>query len=149
MRKLAAVDLSGLGPRIIIPEFALGVIGPMALGVWTLMRSTSLGGALFGSYLLALSLNYLPLLVYAIQITRQRSIPATLADEPSDRGALFRKYRRVSLLLMVPAVVPLIALTEWWQARSNRSRVEITAQCQDRGHRRQHDHEDDHNQESV
>jgi len=31
VRRLAAVDLSGLGPKIIIPEFALAVLGALLL----------------------------------------------------------------------------------------------------------------------
>jgi hypothetical protein len=41
--ELAAVDLVFLGPKIILPEFALGDVGPMALGVLTLSKTESIG----------------------------------------------------------------------------------------------------------
>ena len=34
-RRLAAVDLAFLGPIVIVGEFALGVVGPIALGALT------------------------------------------------------------------------------------------------------------------
>lgn len=117
IRRLAAVDLAGLGPRVIMTEFALGVAGPLVLGILTLLRSASFHGRLFGAYLLSLSLNYVPLLLHAIRITRDRSVSAELADESSDRRLLFRKYRRISLLLLLPLVVPTIALIEHWRSR--------------------------------
>jgi hypothetical protein len=115
IRKLAAVDIIGLGSRIIIGEFAVGAVAPLSLGVWTLVRSSSIGGRLFGAYLVALAINYVPLLFYAIQITRRNSASTEIADESPERSGLFRKYRRVSLLLLLPAVVPLLAIIESWR----------------------------------
>jgi hypothetical protein len=48
IRRLAAVDLAFLGPWIILPEFALGVLAPIALGVLTLWRSEPAFGTLLG-----------------------------------------------------------------------------------------------------
>jgi hypothetical protein len=112
IRRLAAVDLAFLGPWIILPEFALGVIGPTVLGVWTLLRSQSAGGVLFGAYLIALGINYVPLLFHAINIVRRGTARAEIAAEPGDRTRLFRKYRRQSLWLLVPFVVVIVALKQ-------------------------------------
>src|SRR5882724_7225615 len=38
-----------------------------------------------------------------------RSAPQEIADELSEKHRMFRKYRRQSLLLMVPLVVPILA----------------------------------------
>jgi hypothetical protein len=121
IRKLAAVDIAGLGPRLIIAEFVLGVAGPLGLGILTLLRSNSLAGRLFGAYLVCLAVNYVPLLLYAIRFTRQKSAWEEIADEPGDRTELHRKYRRVSLLLLLPVVVPLISLLEWRSERAARA----------------------------
>jgi hypothetical protein len=43
VRRPAAVDLSGLGPKIFNPEFALAVLGAPTLGVLAAVRSRSLG----------------------------------------------------------------------------------------------------------
>jgi hypothetical protein len=107
LRKLAAVDLAFLGPKVILIEFALGILGPLGFGVLTLIRSQSAGGVLFGAYLVSLSLNYIPMLAYAISLSRRGHPEAEFADELGDRRQLFRKYRRQSLVLLVP-IVPLI-----------------------------------------
>jgi hypothetical protein len=55
VRKLAAVDVAFLGSRLVIAEFALGVAGPLGLGVLTVVRSQSSAGRLFGAYLISLA----------------------------------------------------------------------------------------------
>ena len=110
-RKLAAVDIVFLGSRFILVEFSIGVFGSLALGVFTIIRSHSAGGIAFGSYLLAVGINYVPLLLYAIRLVRLSSASAEIAEEPAEKRSLFRKYRRQSLLLLVPLAVPILALT--------------------------------------
>lgn len=110
-RKLAAVDIAFLGPRIIIAEFSLGVFGSLALGVFTLLRSRSVGGIALGCYLLCIAFNYVPLLLYAISLVRLDSACHEIAEETTDKRRMFRKYRRQSLLLLVPLAVPILAAT--------------------------------------
>jgi hypothetical protein len=70
VRRLAALDLQFLGPKIILTEFGLGVLGPIALGILTmragLHRFHSARMMAFGVYLLLLGINYVPLLLHAI-----------------------------------------------------------------------------------
>ena len=122
VRKLAAVDLAFLGPRLILPEFALGVFGPAAIGIVTLFRSHSAGAVLLGGYFVALGINYIPLLLHAISLVRHGTARAEVADEAGDRTQLFRHYRRQSLWLLVPFVVPLMALVQARRARLPRVR---------------------------
>jgi len=82
VRRLAAVDLHGLGPKIIIPEFALGALGAPALGVLTLLRSGSTTMIAFGILLIGLGLNYLPLLIHAIDLTRRSAAGVEIAGGP-------------------------------------------------------------------
>jgi len=84
VRRLAAVDLFGLGPKIIIPELAIAVLGAPALGVLTLFRSTSLTGAAFGIALIGVGANYVPMLVHAIDLVRHTAVQAAIVDEASD-----------------------------------------------------------------
>jgi hypothetical protein len=112
LRRLAAVDLVFLGPTIILAEFGLGVVGPLALGMLTLLRSHSATGTWFGAYLLSLSLNYVPMLAYAMDMTRHGTAHTEIAGELGDRKQLFRKYRRQSLLLLVPFAAPIIAAAQ-------------------------------------
>jgi uncharacterized protein len=115
IRKLAAVDIAFLGSRLILTEFSVGVFGSLALGVFTLLRSHSLRGIAFGSYLLLIGVNYVPLLLHAISLARNNnSARDEIADELSEKRRMFRKYRRQSLLLLVPLVVPIVALVQWF-----------------------------------
>jgi hypothetical protein len=98
IRRLAALDLTFLGPKIILPEFALGVLGPPALGVLTLLKSRSTPWTLFGAYLVALGANYVPLLLHAISITRRGTAQDEIAEEGGDQAWLFRMSATVSVV---------------------------------------------------
>jgi hypothetical protein len=58
LRRLAAVDVAFLGSKIILTEFAVGVLGPIVLGILTLRKSHSMGGMIFGVYLLLIGVNF-------------------------------------------------------------------------------------------
>jgi hypothetical protein len=112
VRRLAAVDLSGLGPGIVIPEFAIAVVGAPALGILTVLRSGSLAATTFGVALIGLGVNYVPLLVHAIDLVRHSTVEATTAGHALDRRALYAKYRRQSLWLLLPFIVAIAALVQ-------------------------------------
>ena len=122
VRKLAAIDLEFLGARFILAEFGIGVAGPVALGIFTLRagvyRFHSLRMILFGVYLLAVGINYVPLLWHAIDMVHGGSAHAEIADELGDKRAAFRKYRRQSLFLLLPFVVAVVAIVQNSQRRS-------------------------------
>jgi|SRR5215467_6512103 len=111
-RKLAAVDLAFLGPRVILPEFILGIVGPIGLGIWTIAKIRSTGGILFGVYLLLIGVNYIPLLGHAISLVKQGTAHQEIGGETDDKRKLFRKYRRQSLLLLLPLIVPFLTLKD-------------------------------------
>jgi hypothetical protein len=113
IRRLAAVDIASLGSRFILVEFSIGAFGSLSLGVLTLVRTHSLGGTVFGAYLLCIGVNYLPLLVHAIDLARHGTARQEIADELPEKHRMFRKYRRQSLLLLVPLVVPILAIIQW------------------------------------
>ena len=110
VRKLAAIDLYFLGPKIILAEFGLGVPIMLVLGTLSLrtglLRTHALWQIALGVYLLLLGINYIPMLWCAIDIARRGSAATELGDELSDQGAAMRKYRRQSLWLLVPLAVP-------------------------------------------
>jgi hypothetical protein len=76
-RKLAAIDLAFLGPKVVITEFVAGVFLSAALGVFVLVRGhgTPAQTAL-GLYLISLGLNYIPMLIYAIAINKVEECPS-------------------------------------------------------------------------
>ena len=120
IRRLAAVDIAFLGSRFILAEFLIGVFGSLCLGVLTLVRTHSLGGTVFGAYLLCIGVNYVPLLLHAIRLVRHGTAYSEIADEMPERPRMFRKYRRQSLLLLVPLVVPILAIIQGWSSDHKR-----------------------------
>ena len=109
-RKLAAIDIAFLGSRFIIVEFAGGVLLCSALGAFILSRAGSLWQVVLGLYIILLGINYVPMLVYAVAITRGKSALAEMGDELNDKRRAMVKYRRQSLCLLVPLLVPIVAV---------------------------------------
>ncbi|HEY1471334.1 MAG TPA: hypothetical protein VGF61_20015 [Candidatus Acidoferrum sp.] len=109
-RKLAAIDIVFLGSKFIIAEFAGGVILCVALGTFVLLRGNSFWQSALGLYFISLGINYVPMLIYAVVITRDGSARAEMCDELTDKRRAMAKYRRQSILLLVPLLVPMVAL---------------------------------------
>lgn len=115
IRKLAAVDIAFLGPKVILAEFSLGVIGPLALGIFILYRSHSIWQAGLGWYIFSLGINYVPLLLYAAKISRDGTARAETADVMAQVPRPNFKYTIQSLTLLVPLLVPSIAIAQEWR----------------------------------
>ena len=109
-RKLAAIDIIFLGPTFIIFEFAGGVLLCAALGIFILFRSHSSAQLALGLYLISLGINYVPMLIYAVAVIRGDSAWIEMGNELDDKSRAMAKYRRQSMLLLVPLLVPIIAL---------------------------------------
>jgi hypothetical protein len=123
-RKLAAIDLIFLGPKVIITEFSAGVFLSAVLGIFVLVRGHhSLAQTVLGLYLISLGINYVPMLNYAIRMSRAKSARAELGNELDDERVAMAKYRRQSLWLLVPIIVPLMALAQSRKPQSNNSTV--------------------------
>ena len=122
IRKLAAIDITFLGPRVILAEFTLGVLGSFALGLFILLRSHTIWQMSLGWYITSLGINYVPLLAYAIVIVRHGSARTELGDELGHPERANFKYTFQSLALLVPLLVPAIAVSqEWRKAQKTRS----------------------------
>jgi hypothetical protein len=112
LRKLAAIDIAFLGSKFVIAEFAGGVLICGVLGVLVLFQGGSITQLVLGVYLITLAINYVPMLIYAIGITRNKSASAELGQELNDERRVMAKYRRQSLLLLVPLLIPILALSQ-------------------------------------
>jgi len=99
-----------LGPTLIIAEFAFGVLLSIALGTFILLRAHSFLQYVLGFYFVSLGLNYMPMLLYALQFKNRENAHAEIADELNDKPGAMARYRRQSIFLLVPLVVPLVAL---------------------------------------
>jgi hypothetical protein len=111
IRKLAAVDMVWLGTRIIVAEYACGVVLPLALGVLTLHHAWSDGQPfslqrLLGWWLIGISANYVPLLLYAVSIARSGSVETEGAPELARAS----RYGVQQSMILVPLLVVVVAL---------------------------------------
>jgi hypothetical protein len=119
-RRLAAIDIVYLGWKFVITEFAIAVTLCPALGAFVLLRRQSGFQLGLGLYLIALGINYLPMLLYAVAIAKQRSARVELGEELNDKRRAMAKYRRQSIALLIPLLVPAMVV---WQER-RRARVD-------------------------
>lgn len=110
-RKLAAIDIVFLGYRLIFAEYAFGAFFSLALGIFVLIRGHSVWQVLLGAYLICLGINYVPMLTFTVSIGSKQNALAELGDELIERRKAMSKYRRLSLLLLVPLVVPVVVIT--------------------------------------
>jgi hypothetical protein len=122
IRKLAALDMVFHRPKLILAEFAFGVLGPAALGMFVASPGFFAGHrnplqVLVSSYLLCIALNYVPLLLYAISIARRGSAREEVAFELAHKERYARKYSLQSFLLVLPLVVPILAIYQEWQKK--------------------------------
>jgi hypothetical protein len=120
IRKLAALDIVFHGPKFILVEMALGVFGSAALGFAIAAPGFfaghfSLNQIMVSSYVLFIALNYVPLLLYAISIARQRSAQEEVAFELAHKDRYARKYTGQSFLVLLPLVVPVLAIWQEWR----------------------------------
>lgn len=114
IRKLVAVDMVWLGPRVVLIEYALGVVLPLLLGVWSVRVGlsshppTSLWQIGFGLWLIGIALNYVPLFLYA------RAIAGADTAEEEGRPELARPrhYGLQQVIILVPLLVVLVALAQ-------------------------------------
>jgi hypothetical protein len=113
VRRLAALDLHGargtsLRRRLVLAEFAMAVAGSLAIGGWILTAASGIGGRVVGAYVLGAGLNYVPLLAYAITLSRPGALAAELAGV--DIGQELRRYSVLQAWLFVPLAL-IVALT--------------------------------------
>ncbi len=111
IRKLAAIDIAFHGYRFILAEFVAGVFGPLLLGLLSIVRGHAVWQAALGVYLILLAANYVPLAMYAIVLTRHKSAGDEIAEDLQQPGAT-SQYFRLSLLLLVPLVIPAMAIVQ-------------------------------------
>ena len=109
-RKLAAIDIAFLGSKFVVSEFAVAVLLCVALGSFILLRAVSFSQFALGLYFISLGFNYVPMLFYAAAITKAGSARAEIASELDDQRRAMAKYRRQSIYLLLPLVVPVVAL---------------------------------------
>ena len=128
IRKLVALDLVFHGSRFILAEFAGAVIACGSFGALSLVAfirspNHSVFSLLIGLVLCWIALNYVPLLLYAIDIVRRKSAQQEVAFELEHRDIYARKYTLQSVcLLLLPLIVPILSLVQERQKHSSGDR---------------------------
>lgn len=113
IRKLAAVDMLWLGARLIVTEYALGILLPLVLG-WLSIRSTLSAAQpigweeILGIWLISIAANYVPLFIYAVKISRAK----TVKEEGQSELAHARRYGIQQVIILVPFLVVVLALVQ-------------------------------------
>ena len=121
VRKLAALDIAFHGSRLILAEFAFAVCICAALGLFILFHASNPSpvAVLLGCLFLGVSLNYVPLLLYAVSIARSRSATQEVAFELAHKDSYARKYMLQSVVLIpIPFALALLAAYQEWQKRT-------------------------------
>jgi hypothetical protein len=121
VRKLAALDIVFHGPKFILIEFALAVFICASVGLSILHGANhSPFNVILGSFFLGVSLNYLPLLLYSINIVKHKSAQQEVAYELEHKGRYAGKYTLQSIiLLLMPLAMLLLAVYQGLSKRSH------------------------------
>ena len=126
VRKLAALDMALHGRRFIVIEFAAGVGGCALIGGLSLaagIRLLSHGitwQLILGIGLLWVALNYVPLLLNAVDLGSRNTARQEAALELAS-PRLVRRYGLLQLWILVPFAIPTFAVlqrkrTAGWQS---------------------------------
>jgi hypothetical protein len=117
VRRTAALDMALHGSRLIVAEFAIGTAVCAGLGVLAIasgIRSLAHGisfALVLGLLLIGAALNYLPLLIHSIDISRKDSSKEEAKEELA-RPELIRRYSARQFVLLVPFAVAVMAVLQ-------------------------------------
>lgn len=122
IKKLVALDISTHGRWVILAEFAFGVFVSGTIGIFSLFSffsntDSALLVGIIGVVLLWISINYVPMLLYTISIMRHKNVSKEVARELENGDIHTRKYAFQSLFLILPLVVPILAICQEVQKR--------------------------------
>jgi len=110
IRKLVALDILLHGRPFILIEFGLGTALLFGLGFQQIVvgLAVSYVSLVVGFYLLFTGVNYLPLLVYAIIISKKNSAENEAESELQNKS----KYNRQQFLVFVPLLIFLVGIKQ-------------------------------------
>ena len=116
VRRLAAVDMYGRRGgrrrrRLILAGFVLAAIDIPLLGLAIVLAASSAPRVLLGAYLIGVGLNYVPLALHAICLSRAGRLDAELA------GAELRRYTAQQLSIAIPLLVLILGAAQFTATR--------------------------------
>lgn len=118
--KLAAIHIATLGPTFAIGNFASTALVCLSLATLILWHADSCQLLTFGFYFVFLCINYVVMLFFALQINSRASARAEIrAELNKERGAM-AEYRRQTIYLLIPILVPVVAVQRRFRSRARR-----------------------------
>lgn len=115
VRRLAAVDMYGargttLRRRVILAEFIGGAAAMVLVGVWCVIGTDSVGWQMLGILSIGVGLNYVPLAVHAVALSRLGALDAELNGVDLARDG--RYYTAAQFWIFVPLLLVVLALRQ-------------------------------------
>ncbi len=115
VRRLAAVDMYGargtsFRRRVILAEFVLGATLGTAVGLLVATVATTLGWLLLGLWIAGACLNYVPLALHAISLSRPGRLDSELAG--ADIQGELHRYTRSQFWIAVPLLFVVLAVLQ-------------------------------------
>jgi hypothetical protein len=115
VRRLAAVDMHGahgtrLRRRVFDAEIVLGAVVGTTIGIAVAVTASSLAWQVFGAWIAGACLNYVPLALHAIALSRPGQLDAELegVDVPQE----LRHYTKAQFWIAVPLLFVLLAMLQ-------------------------------------
>ena len=96
--------------RIILTEFLVGVVAMVALGIWSAGVIEQPRQSAIGLWFTGAGLNYAPLSIHAIALTRPGALDAELTGVDIDRD--LRRYTVLQLWVFVPLALVVFAVRD-------------------------------------
>ena len=105
--------MAWFGARVVVTEYALGVMLPLVLGILSLRAGIAQQDwanwqTILGMWLVTISANYVPLFIYAVAIARA----GTAQEEGLPEFAHAGRYGIQQAIILVPFFVDLLALIQ-------------------------------------
>lgn len=105
--------MAWLGARVILTEYALGIILPFILGLVSIRSgffglSRNVWEAVLGSWLITIGVNCIPLFIHAFLIARA----GTIKQEGEPELARARRYGVQQVVILIPFLVVILALAQ-------------------------------------
>lgn len=107
VRKLVALDMQFLGTRVIVAEYAAGVVLPAVLAALSLRQ----GNLVFGLPLMWIAVNYVPLFLHSVDLARRGTAREETVREMADPRQA-RSYAWRQLWILVPLAVVVFAIAQ-------------------------------------
>ena len=131
VRRLAAIDMYGRHGskrrrRLILAEFVLAAIDIPLLGL-TIVLAPALPRVFLGAYLIGVGLNFVPLALHAISMSRAGLLGTELAGV--DVAAELRRYTAKHLFIGIPLLVLTLGVAQFAMSRRTPSESQAPAQA--------------------